>query len=681
MALSGTVKTSTYDGRYYQLDWKATQSEVSNQSTVSWTLKAVGGSGWYAERTLTVVLGGSTVYSKTDRVQRYAGTIKTGTKTIAHDSSGNANFSVSIQAAVYGTSINCTGSGSFTLDTIPRKSSLSVENGTLGTKQTLTVSRATSSFTHTITATCGSVSTTICTKSATTSIEFTPPIGWASQNTSGASVSVEYRIITYNGDTSVGTNSYTVSCVIPASVKPSCTVSVTDPTGYADTYGGFIKGVSKFAVTVSPETSYNSPITAYSTTANGGTYTVATFTTGELKSSGALTINATVKDKRGRTGSASVTKNVLEYKSPQINSLAVSRCNSDGTANQNGDFAKVTFNASVTALSNKNTAKYTLKYKKTSETAYTSVELTNYTGKYSITGASYIFSADSGSSYDVKLEILDAFTGSNPIYRSTSVSTGFTLMHWLASGLGMALGKVAELANTFEVNFNSKFYKNVDVEGIVTLTKNVKFNSGNITGMPVYIWDGVEYGQGVQIGSGGAVIIGSGESANNLRTNMNIAGESEQTYITSDNNIRFYTNCGTISDKKNILSLFKDGSIQINENTLADYVVAQGTSGIWTYRKWNSGIAECWGNYSFSNVNCAELNYSGWYYSSGISVPLPITLTEAGTVIAHGGSNDFINFIKASQCTTTKVQFWICALQSVTSASGKVWLNVKGRWK
>ena len=27
----------------------------------------------------------------------------------------------------------------------------------------------------------------------------------------------------------------------------------------------------------------------------------------------------------------------------------------------------------------------------------------------------------------------------------------------------------------------------------------------------------------------------------------------------------------------------------------ADYVVEQGTSGIWTYRKWNSGIAECWG--------------------------------------------------------------------------------------
>lgn len=38
----------------------------------------------------------------------------------------------------------------------------------------------------------------------------------------------------------------------------------------------------------------------------------------------------------------------------------------------------------------------------------------------------------------------------------------------------------------------------------------------------------------------------------------------------------------------------------------ADYIVEQGTSGIWTYRKWNSGAAECWctryiGGQSFSN--------------------------------------------------------------------------------
>ena len=30
---------------------------------------------------------------------------------------------------------------------------------------------------------------------------------------------------------------------------------------------------------------------------------------------------------------------------------------------------------------------------------------------------------------------------------------------------------------------------------------------------------------------------------------------------------------------------------------VADYIVDQGTSGNWTYRKWNSGVAECWGKF------------------------------------------------------------------------------------
>jgi hypothetical protein len=35
--------------------------------------------------------------------------------------------------------------------------------------------------------------------------------------------------------------------------------------------------------------------------------------------------------------------------------------------------------------------------------------------------------------------------------------------------------------------------------------------------------------------------------------------------------------------------------VSINGQEIKDYIVGRGTSGIWTYRKWNSGIAECWG--------------------------------------------------------------------------------------
>lgn len=42
-------------------------------------------------------------------------------------------------------------------------------------------------------------------------------------------------------------------------------------------------------------------------------------------------------------------------------------------------------------------------------------------------------------------------------------------------------------------------------------------------------------------------------------------------------------------------------------STLADFVVEYGTSDIWTYRKWNSGMSECWGSIS-KNVT----SWSAW---------------------------------------------------------------------
>lgn len=42
------------------------------------------------------------------------------------------------------------------------------------------------------------------------------------------------------------------------------------------------------------------------------------------------------------------------------------------------------------------------------------------------------------------------------------------------------------------------------------------------------------------------------------------------------------------------ISNFVDG-VKISGNVMPDFVVEQGTSGIWIYRKWASGIAECWG--------------------------------------------------------------------------------------
>lgn len=45
-----------------------------------------------------------------------------------------------------------------------------------------------------------------------------------------------------------------------------------------------------------------------------------------------------------------------------------------------------------------------------------------------------------------------------------------------------------------------------------------------------------------------------------------------------------------------------EGGLTIHGSNLTDFVVEEGTKGIWTYRKWNSGIAECWGTSSVTST-------------------------------------------------------------------------------
>ena len=434
------------------------QSITNNTSNVTVTVRASWTYGSYNEllKKGTLTIDG-TKYSftssfNTGNTTSGTGTLFTKTVDVPHNSDGSKTL---VCSATYITGVSSgtiSASATKVLTTIPRKSTLAVSNGTLGNALTLTVTRLSTSFTHTITYACGSASGTICTKSSSTTIQWAPPLSLASQNTTGTSVSITFTITTYNGNTSVGSNTKSISCSIPTSVKPSCTLTVSDSTGYATTYGGYLKGLSRLNVTVTPTLAYGSPITSYKTIVNGRTYTTASFTTGVLTYSDVIVANVT--DQRGRVGSKTLTVNILDYTAPNISHLSVKRCDSNGTENDQGEYVQVQFSGTVTSLSNKNTATYTLEYKKTTDSEYTSVVLSALNNHYSVTNSTYIFAADSSSSYNVRLTIEDDFSDTS---RTTSASTGFTLMHYKSNGHGMGIGKLSELDNVLDIGFATKF--------------------------------------------------------------------------------------------------------------------------------------------------------------------------------------------------------------------------------
>jgi len=592
MATSGSTSIAVTSHDTLKFSWSlSSQSIVDNTSIVNWKLElisdAYGAISSTASKNWSVTVNGK-AYSGTNTVGIGGSSTKTlasGSTTIAHNSDGTKTFSYSFSQyfgiTFSGSSVGTkAGSGSGTLTTIPRKSTMSVSNGTLGTAQTLTVTKKATSFTHTITYESGSYSGTIATKSSATSISWTPPIELANGAPYGTAVYVAFTIETFNGNTSIGSNTYAIWCDIPASVVPSVSFTVADAMGYLATYGAYIQGKSKFNIAVTASGIYGSSIASYKVGADGKTYNSATVETDVIADTGSLTITVTVTDSRGRIATASKTVTVLAYASPRINTMAVKRTDSNGVSDSSGDYLTIVFDAEGTPLDNKNGMGYGASYKKTTEneSSYVYQDITAYQNDFSVTGGTFTFPADPSSSYDVILYVADNFTqvtknGVGPSQKS--------LFSFFRKGLGLALGKVAELEDTFEVDFDAKFNKTVKIQGSI----------------------------------------------------------------------------------------------------LADFIVEEGEADGWFYRKWNSGIAECWKKHYANGVNASENNYSGFYYSSSILVNYPFVFTNYPTVIVDGGSTNYMNFVRVFGQYQDKVSFMVVGLSNVTSADVIVEIRAIGRWK
>lgn len=116
-------------------------------------------------------------------------------------------------------------------------------------------------------------------------------------------------------------------------------------------------------------------------------------------------------------------------------------------------------------------------------------------------------------------------------------------------------------------------------------------------------------------------------------------------------------------------------------------IEVQNTSGIWTYRKWTDGTAECWG---IKEVDTAITNAtSGWYSSgqlAGTNINYPFTFTSLPTVIASvmpTGDTWAVLFPSNTAGSTSKTGTYQLMSTSKFDASKKYYIayQVKGKWK
>lgn len=116
-----------------------------------------------------------------------------------------------------------------------------------------------------------------------------------------------------------------------------------------------------------------------------------------------------------------------------------------------------------------------------------------------------------------------------------------------------------------------------------------------------------------------------------------------------------------------------------------DYIVEQGTSDIWSYRKWHSGIAECWISHkeiSFPPENITDQTGIEGLKTSFVDVPLPFTFIEFPSTIASCRWKT-TEFIECQAFNTNTIRFrWYGVDSSFTNEPANtltVSVQVKGK--
>lgn len=456
------------NGWQLRLDYSSAQNQAKNQSTITLDLWIYDGTGYSQNESSNeayYILQGTKVwhpyyYSST-------GWYKLGSRTITVDHNSDGSKTVALSASwdcgfdsAY-TPRTLSVSGSVTLPTIPRAATLSYGAMTMGTAATIKITPPVSGATSTITYKFGSASGTIVTKTSAASVRWTPPISLAAQIPNSASGTGTLTVETYSGSTKLGSRAYTVTISVPSTMTPTLTVVISDPTGRADTYGGYIQRKSRLKVELTAAGVQGSTIKSYAIKVGDIlSATSDTATSGYLPASGSLTVTAGATDSRGRTKTVTQTVTVTPYVSPTISALAVVRCKANGTEDPTGVYAKATFSGAITALSGKNTASYRVETRETGTETWSTVA-TAAAGQYSPTDVSVVFAAAANKKYDVRMVAVDAFES---LASSTRfLPAAYTSMHIADSMGSVGIGRLCDKEDTFQVGLPASFDEPVEL--------------------------------------------------------------------------------------------------------------------------------------------------------------------------------------------------------------------------
>lgn len=288
----------------------------------------------------------------------------------------------------------------------------------------------------------------------------------------------------------------------------------------------------------------------------------------------------------------------LAYEPPTITNFKVNRCTSSGVANEIGTYANVNFSWSCCQLTGANNVQSITVSWDTNSSA--NISSSGTSGNASAVIGSGLISTD--LTYNITVTVTDSKGGSTS--QTTVLPTTKFSIDIKAGGTGVAIGKVADTNDLFDVNLQTRFNKQITFEqnemsGVTDANfPAILLNSSLAATDTFYRATRSDTGATIAfgVGSGGDNHgIWSGPSGSEGHWMINV-DKNKDTHLNSDENLIISAPAQGINNRKfGENKVLWSGAWWPNENhraTLSEPVLAQP-----------SGIVIIWSHYSNSNTD------------------------------------------------------------------------------
>ena len=627
MATDAIIKTNVKYGSYFWVQWSVREQDAArNKTVILWSCGLHPEEQYYtnAIRMSAVVINGRTVYSGgtySDITDYREETFASGTMEIDHESDGSKTFTVSAFSGwLYGNGDYNAPAQSFELPTIPRATVPSMGAATIGEEVTISLPRASGTFTHTLTYSFGSASGTIGSALGTSAV-WRLPESLAAQIPHDPGGTGTLTCVTYSGSTLIGSKTIAFTASVPGSMKPAltpgwATVTYDNSGTKASAIRAWVQGYSKARAEFDDSRitcKQGASVQQYSITYLGKTVSESPYRT-ETIGGTAATVRCTVTDSRGLSAYEDFEIAIHPYAPPALTGAMLYRADGDGAASDSGTHIAGRATANYSSIGGENAAAIR-GYWKAVGGSYGSGEALS-SGVTGIISGSAVISAD--RSYVAKLVITDSL--GNTAEFEDSIPTERVAFHLKEGGNGAAFGKAAE------------------TEYVLELAEDWELKGGKKAG--------------------------AGILQTTAATDLNAAAE-KIAVLDGDGTVRYRTPAELRADLG-----------------YGDYVLEQGTSGIWAYRKWASGVAECWLESDLSLTGSTPVAYmNDSAYLTHATVNLPFTFKTQPRSVAEGSlgtGSGFVNVLPESGYS--KVTVYVTGNQNSAEITIRSMI-VTGRWK